>query len=102
MDLSSQGPFLPLSKNSAMEDPKASMIHVDPPGNLTLFVGSGDIQKTFVVSSTAMCLAVQFGVLCLTLKLISLKLTAQIAQFPFEMITQMLFYFSLTSFIYNS
>ena len=40
-----------------MEDTKESTVHVDPSGNLTLIVGPEDNQKTFTVSSAAMCLA---------------------------------------------
>ena len=40
-----------------MEDVKESIIHVDPSGNLSLLVGTDDNQKTFVVSSAALCLA---------------------------------------------
>ena len=40
-----------------MDDIKHNTVHVDPSGNLTLLVGPADNRKTFVVSSTAMCLA---------------------------------------------
>ncbi len=43
--------------NLIMEDVNESIIHVDPSGNLSLLVGPVDEQKTFVVSSAALCLA---------------------------------------------